>query len=370
MKVRMKLILLLLLNLFILFNIIYLSFALINSLSSDIITMVTKDPELRNSVNKNIEEYHTLIIFTLVIFGYVWILSSPLIHILEWITLLGKDRHEEPTGKSGLPRSISKKRNRLKYSYIFFKNIINNLHYLTDVLKYNKEEREKIEQRKKEWIADITHDLKTPLSYVKGYSSMLLTSDQWTKEEEKRFLLQIEEKADYIETLLMNLNDVFKFDNQLLNVKKEQQDIVNFVREVLIEFANDPMTDGFFIQMVNDYNDSIIYNFDSSLIKRVLHNLLINAITHNPKKTCVDISITKDDLFVLITVKDNGVGIDPNTIRDVFNRKNKINNNNLPTGLGMSIVKQFVEAHGGNLSIKSELDKGTSVILYLPIELI
>jgi K+-sensing histidine kinase KdpD len=370
MKVRIKLILLLLLTLFILFNFIYLSFAIINSLSFDLISIYSKNDNLQHSLDENIKKYHTLIIFTLVIVGYIWILSKPLIHILEWITFLGEDKYEEPTNKKGVPRSHSIKNKKLKLSFFIFSGIINNLQYLTETLKYNKKERERLEKIKKEWISDIAHDLKTPLSYVKGYSSMLLSDDKWTEEEKKKFLLLIEEKADYIESLLLNLNDVFEFDEVSLLINKEQHDLVKFTRDVLIEFANDPLTEGYEVQLVNDYDDCIFYDFDGPVFKRVLNNLLINVVTHNPVGTCAEISIVVDDLFVVVEVKDDGKGIDQDKVRDIFNRKNKKDpqsQNQMPTGLGMSIVKQFVEAHGGNLTINSEINIGTSVMIYFPI---
>lgn len=370
MRVRLNFISLFLLNIFLLFNFVYIGFALINSISFNIISTFYEDDTQQKLLNGIIIEYHTLIIFTLVIISYSWILTNPLIHIIEWITLLAENKYKEPIDRNGVARSTSKKRGKLKYTYVFFKSIISNLQYLTDILTDNEKERKSLDKMKREWITDIAHDLKTPLSYVKGYSSMLLTSDQWTSEERVKFLLKIEEKADYMESLLRNLNDMFEFDNQSLDIEKEQQDLVGFIREILIEFANDPMTEGYQIQMSHCFNNYFPYAFNPSLIRRSLHNLLTNAVIHNPKGTCVDISIARDDLFVIVRIKDNGKGMSQETIRHIYRRDyngNTVSKDEMESGLGMSIVKKFVEAHGGNILIKSEVDEGTIVTLYLPV---
>ncbi|MDP1421872.1 HAMP domain-containing sensor histidine kinase [Peribacillus simplex] len=318
------------------------------------------------TLNNFITEYHTLIIFILVIFSSGWILSKPLFHILEWINMLAQDKYYEPVDKNGFVRSKSRKSRKIKYTFILYKNIIQNLKYLTSILEENKMEREKIEKLKQEWVADIAHDLKTPLSYVKGYSSMLLSNNQWTDEDRRNFLIKIEEKSEYMESLLIDLNDMFEFDSQPLNVKKEQHDLVDFIREVIIELANDPMTEGYNFQFLNKMKGNFPYSFSPSAIKRVLHNLLTNAIIHNPNVTNIDIQLEKDDVFVVIVIKDNGTGVEKGTLKHIFNRYQR-GTSDSSSGLGMTIAKQFVEAHQGNISIESEVGKGTSVSIHLPL---
>ncbi|RSL34750.1 sensor histidine kinase [Salibacterium salarium] len=370
MKIRAKIILLLLLNLFILFNVIYLSFALINSLSFDLIPLFSDNPQVQNAFSEIIKEYHTLIIFTLVVVSYIWAISNPLIHILEWIVHLAKDRYIEPMDSNGIPRSLSKRKGKLKYSYVFFKSILNNLQYLTNTLKVHKENEKELDKLKKAWVADIAHDLKTPLSYIKGYSSMLSGSNQWTEQERKKFLLKIEEKAYYMESLLLDLNNVFEFERASIDIHTEQVDLVSFVREEIIDFANTPIMEKYHVKLIDNLECPFMYTFDPSLIRRVLQNLLTNAVLHNSEGTNVQVSISRDDLFVVLEVKDDGKGMEQETIRQLYSRKNKgeaTNSNFMPRGLGIPIVKQFIEAHDGNMSIESEIGQGTSVKLYLPL---
>ncbi|MBD8028467.1 HAMP domain-containing histidine kinase [Ureibacillus sp. Re31] len=365
MRVKIKFILLFLINILIVINLVYLLFGLINTASFEVISMFKNDP-FNNMHQDFITEYHTLIIFTLVFVCYGWILSKPLFHILEWINYLAQDKYCEPVDKKGFPQSKSKRSDKLKLTFIFFGSIIRNLQYLTSTLIESKKEREKIEKMKKEWVADIAHDLKTPLSYIKGYSSMLLSNNQWTDEERRKFLNRIEEKTEYMESLLMNLNDIFKFDSKSLDVRKEQQDLVNFIREILIDLANDPMAEEYHIQFINHIGEYVPYTFDPLLIKRVLHNLINNAIVHNPKGTSIDIILDKDDIFVVIVIKDNGIGMDEVTTKHLFNRYHR-GNSNSRSGLGMTIAKQFVDAHHGNITVQSEVSKGTTVNVYLPL---
>lgn len=364
MKARINFILVFLISLFILINLIYLLFALINSASFELISMVNEP--FSSSLNDFITEYHTLIIFAWVTFVSGWILSNPLFHILEWINMLAQDKYYEPVDKNGFVRSESRKSGEIKYLFILYKNVIKNLRYLTSTLEDNKMEREKIEKMKQEWVADIAHDLKTPLSYIKGYSSMLLSNNQWTDEDRRNFLMKIEEKSEYMESLLVDLNDMFEFDSQPLVVKKEQHDLVDFVREVIIDLSNDPMTDGYNLQFLNKMNEYFPYSFSPPAIKRVLDNLLTNAIIHNPNGTNIDIQLEKDDIFLVIVIKDNGNGIEEGTLKHIFNRYQR-GTSDSSSGLGMTIAKQFVEAHQGNISIESEVGKGTSINVHLPL---
>lgn len=370
MKLRLKLIILFFANLFIVLNIIYLAFAIINSISFDIISKFNPDHDFLNTLNILVLKYHALIIFILVILVYAWLLINPLLHILEWIQLLATEQYREPVRKDGTARSVSKRTGKFKYSFIFYKSIIDYLHQLTTILKKSKQERNELEKMKREWVADIAHDLKTPLSYIKGYSSLLLSDKNWSSEEQVTFLKKIEEKSEYMETLLKNLNDTFKFDQQSIEISMQQQDIVGFMREILIDFSNDPITEGYEIRFLNDPEHSIICYFHQQFLQRVIVNLISNAILHNPLGTVIEIIIQQVDTMIEIIVKDNGKGMNAETVANIFNRyyKSEDSDEKRSSGLGMTIAKQLVEAHHGDICIQSALGKGTMITIQLPLK--
>ncbi|MDF2011307.1 sensor histidine kinase [Priestia megaterium] len=369
MKIRVKFILLFLINLFLLLNLVYFGFALVNSFSLDLIDFFIEDHTLNEKISNFIIKYHTLIILTLVIFSYGWILSNPLFHILEWINYLSQDKYEEPMGKNGLSRSVSPRTKNVKYTFVLYKNILNQLQYLTNSLKESKRKDKEIEKKKREWVADIAHDLKTPLSYIKGYSSMLLSSDKWTEEDRILFLKKIEEKTEYMETLLQDLNDTFKFEYQSEDIVKQEQDIIAFVKKIVIEFANNPSATDYKIELFNEMDEEeFYYSFSAPLLQRVLNNLLGNAIVHNPKETNISVVIKVESNILMVIVKDDGVGIQEDIRNHIFDRYYKGNSvAKKGSGLGLHISNQFIEAHGGNIKLENNVETGTSLRICLPL---
>lgn len=332
-------------------------------------SVLLEDQTLSHKMSQFIIKYHTLIILIIVVFSYGWILSSPLFHILEWIKSLSQDRYEEPVGKGGIARSLSKRTGAIKYTFVLYRNILSQLQYLTNSLKENKKKAEELERKKREWVADIAHDLKTPLSYVKGYSSMLLSSNQWTEEERLLFLKQIQEKTEYMERLLQDLNDAFKFEYQNDDIIKQKQDIVAFVQKNVIEFANHPTASEYEIELRNDIGQAFEYSFSSPLLQRVLNNLLVNAIVHNPKGTSVCVSLKRETPYLVIAVKDNGVGIKEEVRNHIFDRYYKGKDaTHKSSGLGLHISDQFVQAHGGMIKLADQREEGTTLNIYLPLE--
>ncbi|MBZ6484806.1 sensor histidine kinase [Priestia aryabhattai] len=368
MKIRLKFILLFLINLFLLLNLVYFGFALINSFSFDIINFFIEDHTLNDKISDFIIKYHTLIILILVIFSYGWLLSSPLFHILEWINYLSKDKYEEPVDRNGVARSLSKRTGSIKYTFILYKNILNHLQYLTNSLKESKKKEKEIEKKKREWVADIAHDLKTPLSYIKGYSSMLLSSDKWTEEDRLLFLKKIEEKTEYMEALLQDLNDTFKFEYQNEDIVKQEQDIITFIKKIVLEFANNPSAKDYAVELFNYIDEEFYYPFSAPLLQRVLNNLLGNAIIHNPKETNISVILKIESEFLIIIVKDDGVGIQEEIKNHIFDRYYKGNSvAKKGSGLGLHISNQFIEAHGGNIKLEKDVETGTSLRICLPL---
>ncbi|MCU0097559.1 HAMP domain-containing histidine kinase [Bacillus sp. OR9] len=370
MKKRLKFILLFLINLFLLLNLVYFGFALINSFSYDIVNFFIDNHTLNDRISDLIIKYHTLIILILGIFGYGWLLSSPLFHILDWLNYLSRDKYEEPVDRNGVARSLSKRTGSIKYTFILYKNILYQLQYLTNSLKESKKKEKEIEKKKREWVAGIAHDLKTPLSYIKGYSSMLLSSDKWTEDDRILFLKKIEEKTEYMETLLQDLNDTFKFEyqNEDIDIVKQEQDIINFIKNIVLEFANNPSAKDYEIELFNYIGEKFLYSFSAPLLQRVLNNLLGNAVIHNPKGTNIGIILKIESQFLVITVKDDGVGIQEEIKNHIFDRYYKGNSETgIGSGLGLHISNQFIEAHGGNIKLDNDTENGTSLRICLPL---
>ncbi len=368
MKLRLKLILLFLIHLFIVVNVIYLGFALLNSMSLDLLSRLSGEATVADRIGRTIAEYHTLIIFVLVVLAYSWILISPILHILEWIHLLATGQYYEPVDKRGTPRSISKRRGKIKYTFVLYKGVIDHLQHLSYTLEQNKKAREELEMMKREWVADIAHDLKTPLSYVKGYSSMLLEQKQWDETNQRKFISKIEEQAEYMEHLLLDLNDTFRFEAPGFTIVKQEHDLLASIRELLIDYTNNHALADHQIQLLNDPEEKMTCAFNASFLQRALVNILGNAIQHNPPQTSITVHVQRRGELVTIQIEDNGNGMNPDTAKHLFERyyNGRHQSARKSSGLGMSIVKQLVEAHDGTIEVESEEGTGTIITITLP----
>lgn len=247
-----------------------------------------------------------------------------------------------------------------------YKNVNENIQNLSEIINSNKIEREKIEKAKEAWIANIAHDLKTPLSSIKGYSELLSSKDyDITIEESKRYGEIMEDKSEYMQSLIDDLSLIYKLKNKVLPFKLEKNNIVNITREVVIDILNSLEFSDREIN-INYSNEDISILCDEKYIKRALNNFIINGLVHNPKETIIDIIIETINEEVVINIKDNGDGILKENLENIFTRyyrgKNTIEGAK-SSGLGMAISKEIVEGHAGIINVNSTKGFGSEIIL-------
>ncbi|MFD3270057.1 sensor histidine kinase [Paenibacillus dendritiformis] len=304
-----------------------------------------------------------LAIFAFFVIVYGWFIGKPLLYIMGWINRLAAGIYVEPDNHQRIYTDT-----KLKRPYRLYEELIVQLHALSDVLETSRQERRRLEARKKEWVAGISHDLKTPLTYIKGYSSMLLSPrHDWSMEEKTKFLTEIQQKADHMQNLIGDLNLSFRLDEQQIPVQLEKNDLVEFVRRIVVDVANDPRAADYQLSFEADatYIEALL---DAKLLQRALHNLLINAILHNPAGTNVHIRIAHSP-EVHIVIADDGAGMDEEAADRLFHKYYRGTSTNIlseGTGLGMAIARQFVLAHGGDIHAESRLHEGTSITVTLP----
>jgi len=308
-----------------------------------------------------------------IVFGKLF--GSPLLHMLKWLKNLANQKYQEPTDKIGIPLS-QQPNGQLKRNHHMFYEVIYALQKLTDALKKNEHERELLEKTREDWMTGISHDLKTPISVVKGYAELLSNENyNWSPKEINNFANIISERMDYMESLVEDFNLTFQLKNQSLPLKKEKCNIVELVRIAVVEVANIPGINENYTLVYKPELESIYSELDYNLFKRAIHNLVANAIKHNPVGTNIEISVTQMNEDVnansaRIVIKDNGVGMDEQTKKNLFNRYyigSNTQEGQVGSGLGMAISKQIVQAHGGSIEVKSILGKGTTCLVYINI---
>ncbi|GIP37165.1 hypothetical protein J31TS4_04450 [Paenibacillus sp. J31TS4] len=240
---------------------------------------------------------------------------------------------------------------------------------LTYQLNAAEKERNDLEETRKNWTSGVTHDLKTPLSYIKGYAAMLRSEHQWSEEERKEFAKIIEEKSLYMEQLIDDLSVVYEFDKMQIPLNSRTINLVAFLEHVLEDLRQYPMANDYPIHLnVKDEGDHFL-SFDQTLLKRALENFIMNAIYHNPRETTITVSIETIEGSTLIEIKDDGIGMDARTIQQLFHqyyRGTTTDRPHLGSGLGMSIAKQFIEKQGGQIKVESEPNRGTKITILFP----
>lgn len=299
-------------------------------------------------------------------FTVIWIvinrqIRKPLAFFLRWIDQLS-------LGIFKMPDTINK--HSIKDIELGpFSELKIKLDALTNQLKKAEEERKELEEIRRKWTAGVTHDLKTPLSYVKGYATMLRSEHKWSEDEIKEFANIIEEKSLYMEQLIDDLSVVYEFEKMQIPVNLQTSNLVEFVKDVLEDFKKYPMSKDYPLYLDIKEKDDILLSFDPVLLKRALENFIMNSISHNPVGTIVKIILNKTKDSTIIEINDNGTGMDKKMIEQLFNQYYRgINTDKSPlgSGLGMSIAKQFIEKQGGEIKVESELGEGTNIKIKFP----
>lgn len=290
--------------------------------------------------------------FVFLLMGFIFggKLTNPIVRIIEGVELLSEKKYWMQYEEKGL------------YSKVFA-----SLNKLADNLKLSEREREKTEKLREEWISNISHDLKTPLSSIKGYSEILSESDyNISNKEIKNYSNIILEKANYMEDMIeeLRLNEKLKHNAIKLNITKEN--LTKFLRKIVIDILNHPNYSGRSIEF-NSEEEIIEYKIDKNLMTRCIENLIYNAFIHNNKETKVMVNVFKKAKKIVIEIKDNGKGISEEDLENLFNRYYRGTNtkDHKGSGLGMSIAKEVIEAHNGQIIVQSKLNSGTTIKITL-----
>lgn len=244
-----------------------------------------------------------------------------------------------------------------------YKDVFHSINLLSDRLKDSEDERKRNESLREEWIANISHDLKTPLSPIRGYAEILADSkyDVDSKEAE-RYGKIILRNVKNVETIVENLNFTYQLKNGILPIDFKEGNIVRLLKEVVIGILNHPKYETRNISFSYS-EDKINFKFDNTLLYRAFTNLLYNSVIHNSPDTIIRISIEKKDK-VYINIEDNGKGMEKDEVNKLFERYyrgTKSSVNVKGSGLGMAIAKQIIEAHNGNIYVRSIVGIGTSI---------
>ena len=224
-----------------------------------------------------------------------------------------------------------------------------------------KAEHEKQNKLRREFTANVSHELKTPLTSISGYAEIMRNG--FAKPEDiSRFSGIIYDEAQRLMALVVDIIDLSKLEEKEIYQDKKEIDLYDLSENMVSRLASVAQKRGISFEMYGTHEK---ITGVESIIDEIIYNLCDNAIKYNKENGLVMINIQKVDGIVEYTVTDTGIGIAKGELDRVFERFYRVDKSHSRemggTGLGLSIVKHGVSYHGGEVSIKSELNSGTSV---------
>lgn len=238
-------------------------------------------------------------------------------------------------------------------------------------LKTTNKELERVAKLKDEFLGIAAHDMRTPLTGIKGACELLLDGYVGTLSPEQLELVQlVDRQGRYMLDLINDILDVTKIESGKINLALEDHDLVSFLGEQANAVALWARTKG--IEIRTEVSEGLPpVPLDAERVGQVLNNLISNAIKFSDPGSSVTLSAVRDDDQVEIAVHDTGQGMPPEDLDKVFRAftqaSSRATGGEKGTGLGLAIVKKLVELHGGRVGVRSEVGKGSEFFFTLPL---
>lgn len=237
-------------------------------------------------------------------------------------------------------------------------------------LRQNEEQKLLADKNNKELISNISHDLKTPITAIKGYVEGIMDGVASSPEKIDKYIRTIYNKANDMDKLIDELTFYSKIDTNGIPYNYKVISVVDFFTDCAKEVGLDmeSMNIDFYFNNNVDRNTFIVADVEQ--MKRVVNNIISNSVKYMDKNDSkIGISLLDEGDFVRIDINDNGIGISSEDLPYIFDRfyrtDSSRNSSKGGSGIGLSIVRKIVEDHGGRIWAKSELGSGTDIIIML-----
>ncbi|AEB74785.1 sensor histidine kinase [Clostridium botulinum] len=287
--------------------------------------------------------FHTSLFILLVILFYAFWTSRRIVEPLREI-LKGINKMTEGDYSA---RIAFKRENE-------FSEIKEAFNFMAEKIQQGTMEREKSEEFKQQLFTDISHDLKTPITSIQGYSKALYDGVVEGEEKKRRYIKTIYHKSKRLVELVENVHELAKLGNNNYSIYKEEIDICEFLREIITGFYFEIENKRFDFE-IEIPEEQILCSVDKNEMTRAISNIMSNSLKYNPYNTKLKIQLNKNKHFIEISIADDGIGI-PYELKDIifeaFTRADKSRITTGGTGLGLSIAKKIVEKHKGSISLE------------------
>lgn len=237
------------------------------------------------------------------------------------------------------------------------------------VVMHDITELKKLEQVRKDFVANVSHELKTPITSIKGFSETLLFGAYKNEETLLSFLEIMYKESNRMQMLINDLLDLSKVEQVGYEVALNEVKLSEILHRG-IEMTSH-LVEEKSMNIEKTVDDQVIVLGDMNRLIQIMMNLLTNALTYSPENTTIHIRIFQNKKYGMLQIQDEGIGISGPEIDRIFERFYRVDRarsrNSGGTGLGLAIVKHLVEAHHGFIKVESEVGKGTIFTVSIPI---
>ncbi|SEA49772.1 two-component system, OmpR family, phosphate regulon sensor histidine kinase PhoR [Thalassobacillus cyri] len=267
-----------------------------------------------------------------------------------------------------LPINIERKHIEITGAPIFneggkWKGVVLVFHDITDL--------KRLEQMRKDFVANVSHELKTPITSIRGFSETLLDGAMNDPALAEQFLTIIHKESTRLQSLIKDLLELSKLEKADFELNFENVNLKQLMQDLIIIIDQNAEKKN--IRILSDISETTFIRGDSARLKQLFLNLLTNAVNYSSEGGEVNVSLSNEEDYVNVSIADTGIGIPEEEIPRIFERFYRVDKarsrNSGGTGLGLAIAKHIVEAHHGSLEVESEAGQGTTFHVTLPKDL-
>lgn len=239
---------------------------------------------------------------------------------------------------------------------------------LSRSIQFLSDNLERLKKDRNEFLSSISHDLRTPLTYLKGYADVA-TRPNLTNDQRNEYLTIIKEEAANVAELINDLFELAKMDENQFTIHKQPVKMEQFLEKIKLQFQ--PVFQEKNIKLLINCEQNVLVSIDSERFRQVITNLLDNALKHSPANTTVTVQVqqSSNKSMTTISISDEGEGIPEEDLPFIWDRLYRVEKSRSRTtggsGLGLTIVKKIVESHGGEIFVTSSINHGTTFTIQL-----
>jgi two-component system phosphate regulon sensor histidine kinase PhoR len=298
-----------------------------------------------------------LIIFGQLLLSFFIVQSIIEKYIFRKIKLIYKFIYESKLGSSSIPKPID-------FNTTSLEDVKQEVINWSERKEKEIESLKTLEDYRKSFLGNISHELKTPIFSIQGYLHTLLEGGLYDESINSKYLSRAAINADRLQSIVEDLEVISKLESGKLSLDSKDFNIKILIKEVFSDLGVVASEKGISLLFKNDADQGFMVHADREAIRQVLNNLIINSIKYGNENGSTKVSIYDIDKNVLVEISDDGIGIDESHIKHVYDRFYRVDTSRSRSqggsGLGLSIVKHIIEAHNQTINLRSTKDVGST----------